>query len=248
MVEAGLTSSSGTRINKAGKFELMAIRREKDMRMSRFLGLLVCASLFVGIQARGQDDLSSQIAFVNMEQVFEQYYKTQRADRRLKDQALEFNTERSELIEKIEKMEADFNALREEASDETLSKDGQDLKRSEAEEVLVELRATEQEIKQFEQTRRRQLEEQGRRMRKAIVDDIDEVIEKLASDRSLFAVIDSSGPSLNQVPVFLYSDPSSDITSAIVALLNVGKDQEDDWEEGVAEDEEQKESSLEIRD
>ena len=114
--------------------------------------------------------------------------------------------------------------------------------------VLVELRATEQEIKQFEQTRRRQLEEQGRRMRKAIVDDIDEVIERFASDRSLFAVIDSSGPSLNQVPVFLYSDPSSDITVAIVALLNVGQDQEDDWEEGVAEDEEEKESSLEIRD
>ena len=218
------------------------------MRMSRFSRLLVCASFFVGIQARGQDDLNSRIAFVNMEQVFEQYYKTQRADRRLKDQALEFNTERSELIEKIEKMEADFNALREEAGDETLSKDGQDRKRSEAEAVLVELRATEQEIKQFEQTRRRQLEEQGRRMRKAIVDDIDEVIKRVASERSLFAVIDSSGPSLNQVPVFLYSDPSSDITAAIVALLNVGEDQEDDWEEGVAEDEEEKESSLEIRD
>jgi Skp family chaperone for outer membrane proteins len=216
--------------------------------MSRFLRLLVCVSFFAGIQARGQDDLNSRIAFVNMEQVFEQYYKTQRADRRLKDQALEFNTERSELIEKIEKMEADFNALREEAGDETLSKDGQDRKRSEAEAVLVELRATEQEIKQFEQTRRRQLEEQGRRMRKAIVDDIDEVIKRVASERSLFAVIDSSGPSLNQVPVFLYSDPSSDITAAIVALLNVGQDQEDDWEEDVAEDEEEKESSLEIRD
>ena len=85
-------------------------------------------------------------------------------------------------------------------------------------------------------------------MRKAIVDDIDEVIKRVASERSLFAVIDSSGPSLNQVPVFLYSDPSSDITAAIVALLNVGQDQEDDWEEDVAEDEEEKESSLEIRD
>ena len=74
------------------------------MRMSRFLRLLVCVSFFAGIQARGQDDLNSRIAFVNMEQVFEQYYKTQRADRRLKDQALEFNTERSELIEKIEKI------------------------------------------------------------------------------------------------------------------------------------------------
>ncbi len=86
---AGLTSSSGTRINTAGKFELIAIRREKDMRMSRFLRLLVCVSFFAGIQARGQDELSSRIAFVNMEQLFEQYYKTQRADRRLKYQALE---------------------------------------------------------------------------------------------------------------------------------------------------------------
>jgi len=217
------------------------------MKTKCFLGILVCAGFLTGLQASAQDDSLSRIAFVNMELVFEQYYKTQRADRRLKDQAQEFNTERSDLIEQIEKLETDFNALREEAGDETLSKDGQERKRSEAEEVLVELRSKEEEIKQFEQTRRRQLEEQGRRMRKAIVEDIDEVIEKFAAEGKLFAVVDSSGPSLNQVPIFLYSDPGSDITPAIVALLNVGQDQEEDWEEN-SDGEQDEESSLEIRD
>jgi hypothetical protein len=37
------------------------------------------------------------------------------------------------------------------------------------------------------------------------------------------AVFDSSGDSMNLVPLTLYNDPTTDITEAIVGLLNKGK-------------------------
>lgn len=215
------------------------------MNMNRVLSVAVCAGMLGVPCAIGQGDLAERIAFVNMEVVFEQYYKTTRADRRLKDQAAEFNTERQEMIASLEAMETDYNSLREESSDETLSEDARDNKRSGAEDLLRKLLATEKEIKQFELTRRRQLEEQGQRMRKRIVEDIDKVVEKFASDRKLFAVIDNSGSSLNQVPVFLYSNPNADITPTIVSLLNVDQEEADDWSENEDAMEEGSESGPE---
>ena len=52
------------------------------MNMNRVLSVAVCAGMLGVPCAIGKGDLAERIAFVNMEVVFEQYYKTTRADRR----------------------------------------------------------------------------------------------------------------------------------------------------------------------
>ena len=192
--------------------------------------IMLALMTFMPSVVHGESPLN--IAFLNMERVFSEYFKTQNADARLKEQAEEFNSDRNAKLEVLRELEESFNATRDEAQDQTLSQEARDRKRSEAEEMLIALRENEKEIRKFEEIKRKELEEQGRRMRTRIVDEINVVVQKFATERNLFAVVDSSGPSLNRVPVFLYSDEKFDVTDEIVALLNrEEKEGEDDGDD-----------------
>jgi Skp family chaperone for outer membrane proteins len=69
------------------------------------------------------------------------------------------------------------------------------------------------------------LEEQGRRMRKRIVDEIKEKVADFAKSQNFLSVIDTSGQSLNGVQLVLYTDSKADITGDLIAMLNKEKGQ-----------------------
>ncbi len=163
------------------------------------------------------------IVFINLDRAFNEYYKTQLADAQLKERAEEFTAERASRVEEYETLNERFAEAREQAQDTSLSEDVRTRQRNVAEELIVEIREMEGRIQEFDQTRRQQLEEEGRRMRARIVGEIQEEIQAYARERDYEAVIDSSGQSLNAVPLMLYMDRRLDITEAIVAILNEGR-------------------------
>ena len=162
----------------------------------------------------------TQIVFVNMDRAFSEFYKTKLADEQLKKQAEEFNEERKKLTADFEKLQEQFNILRDEAQNTALSEDARAQKRSAAEEKLIETRDMETRIRRFDEARQKQLDDQTRRMRKRIVDEIRQVIQTYARTESLSTVMDSSGQSFNGVEMVLYQDVRSDITDAILEQLN----------------------------
>ena len=89
----------------------------------------------------------------------------------------------------------------------------------EAEDKLVSIRELEAKIRRFDESRRKQLDEQSRRMRKGIVEEIRKVINDYAVKKGYHAVVDSSGQSFNAVELILYTDPKVDITAAIIEEL-----------------------------
>ena len=167
--------------------------------------------------------LDEKLGFVNLDRVFNEYYKTKLADAQLKEQAAEFNEERRKLTEEFEKLQQEFNTAREEAQNMALSEEVRNTKRSEAEEKLIVLRDKEASIRRFDETRRKQLEDQGRRMRKRLVDEIGEAVKTFAKNQDFVAVIDYSGLSLNSVPLILYTDAKHDITQSLIEVLNKGQ-------------------------
>ena len=184
------------------------------------------AVLFVGalclglvLEAHGQERRLS-VGFVDMETIFSEYHKTRIADGQLRAQAEEFNQERQALIAELREAEASFQQLREEAQDVTLSEEARDRRRMQAEEQLVAIRDMEERVQRFDQLRSKQLEDQGRRMRRGLVRDIREVIRTHARDRGLDAVIDSSGQSASGIEVLLYVDSRVDLTEEVLAILN----------------------------
>ena len=120
-------------------------------------------------------------------------------------------------------LKVSFKSARDEASNTALTEEARNKFRTEAEEKLVKLREQENTIRKFDESRRRQLEEQGRRMRKRIVEEIREHLVTYSRRQGYAAVFDISGQSLNGVEMILYKDPKLDITDEVIEILNKGQ-------------------------
>jgi outer membrane protein len=166
------------------------------------------------------------VVFVNLDRAFTEFYKTKLADAQLKQQADEFSNERKTLVANYEKIQKELNTIRDEAQNVALSDDVRTEKRNLAEEKLVEIREVESRIRRFDESRRKQLDDQSRRMRKRIVDEIRQIVLDYAKTQGFQAVIDSSGQSLNGVEMILYTDSQIDITDEVLGILNKGKEEE----------------------
>ncbi|NCD33708.1 MAG: OmpH family outer membrane protein [Spartobacteria bacterium] len=179
--------------------------------------VIAALSVICSVQAMDQ-----KIVFVDMEKVFNKYFKTELADAQLKEQAEEFNQERKDMVDRFEGMQEDFNTLREEAQNNALSEKAREEKRKSAEGMLMDLREEEAKVRKMEASRRKQLEDQQRRMRKRIVDEISETIETYAREQGYDVVLDSSGQTLNGVAVVLFTSGKYDVTDPIIEILNKG--------------------------
>lgn len=191
------------------------------MRNVMICGWVVFLCALVAMTASGAE---LKVGIINLDRAFSEYYKTKLADAQLKEQADEFNEERKKLIDEYEKLQEQFAKLRDEAQNIALSESVRSAKRNEAEDKLVELRDFESRIRRFDETRRKQLDDQSRRMRKRIVDEILQTVNNFAKVRGFQLVLDSSAQSLNGVETVLYGDPKLDITDDVLGELNKGKD------------------------
>ena len=63
-------------------------------------------------------------------------------------------------------------------------------------------------------------------MRAGIVEDINKVVADKVKADNFDVVLDKSGPSLNGVPIVLYSRDSYEFTEAVVTALNKNKGKE----------------------
>ena len=76
------------------------------------------------------------------------------------------------------------------------------------------------EIREFQATQEKQLNELSVRMRAGIVEEINKVVEARVKAENYDLVLDKSGPSLNGVPLVLFSRENWDFTTEVVTALN----------------------------
>ncbi len=189
--------------------------------MKRFcLALLLTASLVGGVRA------ADEVVYVDLQEVFKGFYKTQLAQDQVRQQQADIKLERSEMEDVVKGLKEEIDALRTDARDETLSEDIRDGKRNQLEEKLVELQKKEQEMVEFEQLRTQQLEQQNSRMTKKIYDEVRDAIVNFAKAKNYAAVVDRSAQSRIGTEMVLYASPKMDITADVLAALNEGRGEE----------------------
>ena len=81
-------------------------------------------------------------------------------------------------------------------------------------------REQESKIRRFMELRQKQLDDQGRRMRRSIVDELRGFVKEYARERGIEVVLDSSGNSLNGVEIVLFADSRVDATADIIQAAN----------------------------
>lgn len=189
----------------------------------RIVGCVLLAGwLAAGVPAPASaQEGATRIVGVQLEKLFNEYYKTKRADAQLRSQAEEFNKERQTLISEAEAAQKEFTSLRDEAQSPALTEEARSAKRAQAEEKLLVIRGQESKIKQFEELRSKQLDEQSRRMRRGLVEEIHEAVRTFAKSRGYDLVLDLSGNSMNGVETVLYASVQLDITREVLDQINL---------------------------
>jgi outer membrane protein len=166
---------------------------------------------------------SGRIATVDMNKLFNEYYKTPVASGKLKDTAESYNKEHEEMLAQYKKQVDELNKLREEQDKPEYTPEVREQKKKAVQEKLAETQKTQRDIEEYRNSHRQILEQQTQRMRSGILKEINEVISREARSAGYSLVLDKSGNTLNGVPSIIYSQDALDITDEIIKTLNKNK-------------------------
>ncbi len=182
-----------------------------------FTALVLVTVLFSGGAYAAKD-----LVFVDLQEVFKQFYKTQLAQDQIRQQASDIKFERETMEGEVKEMKEEVDLLRVDSRDDTLGEEVRIGKRNLLEEKLVGLQKKEQEIIDFEKLRMQQLEQQNVRMSRKLFDEIHEAIVNYSKEKGFSGVIDRSAKSQAGMQIVLYTSPKVDVTADILLELNGG--------------------------
>lgn len=188
--------------------------------MKKVIVALIAASTLATGQFATAQVASSRIVTVDLNKIFNEYYKTPIASAKLKETAEGYNKENEDLVTNYRKLIEDLNKLREDVDKPEYSAEVKEQKKKAIQEKLADTQKAQRDIEEFRRTHQQELERQTQRMRQNILKEITDVVGKEAKDAGYLYVLDKSGNTLNGVPSVVYVQDSLDITDSILKILN----------------------------
>jgi outer membrane protein len=163
-----------------------------------------------------------KIAIVDVQKLFNGYWKKKQAEIALNDRKAELEKEDRGFIDDLKKSKADYQKLLDSADDPAISDDERARRQKAADDKAKQIQDSQQTIIQFERQAQATLAEQSQRMREDILKDIQAAVAVKAKSGGYTLVIDSAAQTVNQTPVFLYNDGQNDLTTDVLNQLNAG--------------------------
>ena len=173
-----------------------------------------------------------RIATVDLRKVFDGYWKTKQADAALKERAADMEKDHKNMLEDYKKAKEEYQTLLTEANNQTLSLEEREKRKKSAEDKFKQMKESEDAIAQYERQARTTLDEQRKRMRDSLVEEIRTIVTGKAKSAGYALVLDTASEGVNNTPIVLYSNNENDITAAVLAQLNAGAPAETPKTEG----------------
>lgn len=183
--------------------------------------LSLTAVLFCALCANAAD---LKIAVIDMDKIFQEYYKTKIIDANLKKQAELFKDYSDKLNESLTKLQEEFKTLRDASQNIAASEAERESKRLAAQDKYRQMNSKEAELRQYTREKQRQLRDEYEKNRNEILNEIKKTVGEMALLQGYTIVLDKSGATLNNIPAVMYHNPSIDITDNILRDLNRGRD------------------------
>ncbi len=180
-----------------------------------FLGLLLLCPLTAGAQQR--------IATVDMQKVFDGYYKTVQLTKELDKEKAQYTAVFEEMREDHKDQEESYRLLLESVEDPAISESESTRRSLEARKARELITKLEQDINSYQQATVVRLQETTNRDRARLVKEIQEVIRAISRAQGYALVLDSKAQGPNGTPLILYSDASIDLTQTVLGRLNEGR-------------------------
>ena len=185
--------------------------------------VLSCLAALLAFGSATASAQNIKIGTVDMKRVFESYYKTKDAESKINEKRNAAKKELEDRMDVAKKALEEVKKLDEDLQRPELSASAKAEKSRIRQEKAADLQNMDREIREFQQSQEKQLNELSVRMRAGIVEEINKVVEARVKAENYDIVFDKSGPSLNGVPIVLYSRENFDFTSDVVSALNKTK-------------------------
>src|SRR5437868_14118837 len=186
--------------------------------MKKSLSTILALTLAFPIAALAQGTM--KIGTVDMQRAFKEYNKTKEAEVKINDAKNAAKKEYDDRAESYKKALDEINNLNKQLESPALSADKKTQTAKERDDKIANIKNMEREIRDFCQTRERQLQEQLMRVREGIVKEITDVVVEKVKAKNLDLVLDKSGMSINGVPVVMYAPDNVDFTNDVISALN----------------------------
>ena len=181
----------------------------------------ILCSLFISVLALGAASAQDlKVGIVDMTRVFQDYYKTKDAEKKVNDGKAVAKKELDERNARYKQLIEKYQAYAKEIKDPSMGQELRAQKQQEAQDVASEARSLEREKKEFAERRQRQLLEQVERMRKAILEEIRELVQEMAKEQNYDLVFDKSGLGSRGIPFLLHSKDGVDFSDDVLSKLN----------------------------
>lgn len=189
----------------------------------RLMKLLMCLSLIAGLAAAAAQEMALKIAVIDMNRVFQEYNKTKINEAKLKKQAEIYKEYSMQLAQSLAKLRQEFVKLRDDSQNMVYTEAERENRRLNAQEKYRQAAAKEQELREYNQERQKQLRDEYEKLRSGILNDISNVVSAKCLAEGYGLVLDKSGRTLNNIPFVVYSSKMLDITDSVIKTLNLGQ-------------------------
>ena len=178
--------------------------------------LITIAIVLATVAAASAAD--SKVATVDMKKLFNGYYKTKLAQTSLESRKAELRKEIKDMADGLEKNQADYKQLLDQANDQALSADERDKRKLAAADKAKDITSARTAIEQYQRQAESTLADQSQRMSASLVTDIQKAVADKARAGGYTAVMNSSS-----TEVVVFASDANDITASVLGQLNAGQ-------------------------
>ncbi len=194
--------------------------------IKRIIFIVALIGFCCGISAAEQ-----KIAVADMQKIFNGYDRTKTIELKMNQQMDVYKQYAAGLMQEYQNLRKEFEKLRDESQDLSLSESERENRRIRAIEKAEQIKQKENELKEYNQSRQKQMKENFEKLRAEVLEEIKAVIRNKCVLEGWTLVLDKSGVSLNDLPLVLYHAPQTDLTKSILDELNrayrTGKDKKE---------------------
>ncbi len=180
-------------------------------------------SLVLSLAFAGTARAELKLGSVDMKKVFESYWRTKEAETKMSETRAVLKRDLDERNEKRKELQDSIEKLNDEIKKPELSKERAMGKTKERDDKIAEWQNMMRELQAYQMEKEKQLADQTLRIRNGIVDEIRKVVDEKVKSIGYDLVFDTSGNSINNVPVILYAKESYDFTKEIIDKLNADR-------------------------
>jgi len=174
----------------------------------------------IAVKPHAETQVAGKIACVDMNVVFNEYYKTAEKEQEIREQEINIKTKINETNTRLKVLRRERKQLQETAMNLSIDPETRAEARKKSSKLTSEILERDKNLQEFKTIEENRILSQYLKIRQEIIEEIKMFLEEYAIRNDYAIIIDISGMSQNYIPTVVYHAPKTNITAEVLNELN----------------------------